>query len=604
MGTGGRLGPTLPIRVADSPRLRRLSEREIKEAVKGIRPEEIDLALRRRLIPIARDVDEISYATCDPSNLAYAQRQGLKVTALANRHRVLALLQARYQTRLKHAASRRLLEDVPIYSAARRLTTLQRWFLLIALLLGGGLVALLGASAGMIIGIVCSLFFLMVIGLRLLSLGGPVAAGHLEPLRLSDAALPEFTILVPLFREITVVRQILDSVAAIDYPADRLDVKIVLEENDRETVDYVRDCILPQHFEVIVVPACKPQTKPKALNYALNFARGDLIAVFDAEDVPDPRQLRLAAGVFAKAPADLACVQARLDFFNASDNWLTRQFAIEYAVLFRRLLPVLASLSLPLPLGGTSNHFRSDILRKVGGWDPHNVTEDADLGLRLARLGYRTGVIDSETSEEANCAPGNWMQQRARWLKGWMQTWLVHMRQPIRLYRELGWTGFLAMQAWLGGLIFSSLVHPFFLAYTIWLMVRGEFFPERADLIATMIVGPQSRRAGHGLWRLCACCLGGAGRTRRPAFAAMARLYARLLADDLGSCVACTLAIDPQSLRLEQNPPWLGSAAAAKGVRACAVISSHQLLSYASCDNFGSTLNMARRHDGINDASN
>ena len=161
-----------------------------------------------------------------------------------------------------------------------------------------------------------------------------------------------------------------------------------------------------------------------------SFARGELVAVYDAEDIPDPAAIAARCGVFAKAPADLACVQARLDFFNAGDNWLTRQFAIEYAVLFRRLLPVLASLSLPLPLGGTSNHFRADILRDVGGWDPHNVTEDADLGLRLARIGYRTGVIDSETEEEANGALGNWMQQRARWLKGWMQTWLVHMREP------------------------------------------------------------------------------------------------------------------------------------------------------------------------------
>ncbi|MBL8893068.1 MAG: glycosyltransferase [Rhizobiales bacterium] len=454
-----------------------------------MRPDDVDLALRWRLIPIADERDETSYAAGGPASVAYAQAHGLKIVALANRHRMLSLLQARFQGRLKHGASCRLLEDAPVYSAARRLTIGQSWFIFAMLAIGAAIGAALGAMAGMILGVVCSLFFLMVIGLRLLSLGGPVAAGHLEPIIIPDPSLPEFTILVPLYREISVVRQILDSLVAIDYPADRLDVKIVLEENDRETVDYVLDCILPQHFEVIVVPACKPQTKPKALNYALNFARGDLIAVFDAEDVPDPRQLRLAAGVFAKAPADLACVQARLDFFNAGDNWLTRQFAIEYAVLFKRLLPVLASLSLPLPLGGTSNHFRADILRKAGGWDPHNVTEDADLGLRLARLGYRTGVIDSETSEEANCALGNWMQKRARWLKGWMQTWLVHMREPVRLYRELGWAGFLAMQAWLGGLIFSSLVHPFFLAYTIWLLARGEFFPERADLIATMVVG-------------------------------------------------------------------------------------------------------------------
>jgi cellulose synthase/poly-beta-1,6-N-acetylglucosamine synthase-like glycosyltransferase len=471
------------------PRFRRLGEDELRAAIENLAPEDVDLALRRRLIPIARQGSEIVYAAGSPASLAFAEASGFEVAALANRHRTLALLQARFQSRLKHGASRRLLDSAPIYSAARRLTKAQRWFMLMALLLGVGFVAGFGAVAGVIIGCLCSLFFLMVIGLRLLSLGGPVAAEHLEPVKVPETELPEFTILVPLFREISVVRQVLDSVAAIDYPADRLDVKIVLEENDRETVDYVRDCILPQHFEVIVVPACKPQTKPKALNYALSFSRGDLIAVYDAEDVPDPRQLRLAAGVFAKAPADLACVQARLDFFNAGDNWLTRQFAIEYAVLFRRLLPVLASLSLPLPLGGTSNHFRADILRKVGGWDPHNVTEDADLGLRLARLGYRTGVIDSETSEEANCALGNWMQQRARWLKGWMQTWLVHMREPRRLLRELGCAGFMATQAWLAGLIFSSLVHPFFLAYTIWLMARGEFFPASADLIGTMVVG-------------------------------------------------------------------------------------------------------------------
>ncbi|MFO0990592.1 MAG: glycosyltransferase [Hyphomicrobiales bacterium] len=492
-GIGSALGgspATRSIAANEAPsRLRRLGEREIADAVARIRRKEIDLALRRRLLPIARGAEETIYAAGDLSGLAYAKMRGLKVIALANRHRVLSLLQARFRGRLKHAASRRLLEDAPIFSAARRLTPSQGWFLFVALAIGLLAGAALGAMAGMILGVLCSLFFMMVIGLRLLSLGGPVEAEHLEPITVPDSALPEFTILVPLFREISVVRQILDSLAAIDYPPGRLDVKIVLEENDRETVDYVCDCVLPPHFEVIVVPAGKPQTKPKALNYALNFARGDLIAVFDAEDVPDPKQLRLAAGVFAKAPADLACVQARLDFFNADDNWLTRQFAIEYAVLFRRLLPVLASLSLPLPLGGTSNHFRTDILRQVGGWDPHNVTEDADLGLRLARLGYRTGVIDSETSEEANGAPGNWMQQRARWLKGWMQTWLVHMREPARLYRELGWAGFLAMQAWLGGLIFSSLVHPFFLAYTVWLLARGEFFPARADLLGTMIVG-------------------------------------------------------------------------------------------------------------------
>jgi cellulose synthase/poly-beta-1,6-N-acetylglucosamine synthase-like glycosyltransferase len=432
---------------------------------------------------------ETIFAAGSRAGLAFARRNGLTVTAVADQHRVLAHLQRSFESRLKHMAARRLMLEAPDFSAARRLTRAQAWFGIGAVFLCVALGIAYGATAAALAGSFCSLFFLMVIGLRLLSLGGPVAAEHLEPIEVPDEELPDFTILVPLFREISVVAQILDSIAAIDYPPDRLDVKIVLEESDRETVAFVRDCALPSHFEVIVVPRSPPQTKPKALNYALAFARGELVAVYDAEDIPDPQQLRLAAGIFAKAPPDLACVQARLGFFNANDNWLTRQFAIEYAVLFRRLLPVLASLSLPLPLGGTSNHFRTSILRDVGGWDPHNVTEDADLGLRLARHGHTTGVIDSETEEEANGALGNWMQQRARWLKGWMQTWLVHMRAPLRLRQELGWAGFLAVQAWLAGLIVSSLVHPFFMAFAIWLMARGEFFPPEAGFVETMLVG-------------------------------------------------------------------------------------------------------------------
>jgi len=488
-GRDGRLATAALSHLGPAPRLRRLDRHEIKAAIERLRPEDIDLALQRRLLPIARVEGEVAYAACGRSGPAFARRHGLKIAALADRHRVLAYLQARFDRRLQHLAAGRLKLDVPDFSAALWITRAQGWFAAVAVIFAAAMLVLFEGLALAIAGCLCSLFFLMVIGLRLLSLGGPVAAEHLEPMHVPDDELPEFTILVPLFREIAVVRQILDSIAAIDYPADRLDVKIVLEESDWETVDYVRNCELPAHFEVIVVPRCKPQTKPKALNYALALSHGELIAVYDAEDVPDPRQLRLAAGVFAKAPADLACVQARLDFFNAGDNWLTRQFAIEYAVLFRRLLPVLASLSLPLPLGGTSNHFRATVLRAAGGWDPHNVTEDADLGLRLARLGYRTGVIDSATSEEANCALGNWLHQRARWLKGWMQTWLVHMRAPRRTFRELGWAGFCASQAWLAGLIFSSLVHPFFMAYAVWAIAAGEFFPERANLIGTMVVG-------------------------------------------------------------------------------------------------------------------
>ena len=110
---------------------------------------------------------------------------------------------------------------------------------------------------------------------------------------------------------------------------------------------------------MLVVPDGKPRTKPRALNYALQFATGDYLVIYDAEDRPDPDQLRKAAGRFRDAPREVVCLQARLTFDNASENWLSKQFAIEYASLFAGILPMLDAARLPLPLGGTSNHFRT-----------------------------------------------------------------------------------------------------------------------------------------------------------------------------------------------------------------------------------------------------
>jgi glycosyltransferase XagB len=263
----------------------------------------------------------------------------------------------------------------------------------------------------------------------------------------------------------------------------------VLEAGDPAMLGACSVLRLPRHMEIIVVPADGPQTKPKALNYALQFARGSLVAVFDAEDIPDRRQLRAAAEAFAKAPPDLACFQAGLRFFNARQNWLTRQFAIEYASLFEFVLPSLADQGLPLPLGGTSNHFRIEALRNIGAWDPHNVTEDADIGLRMARLGYRAATIPSITNEEATSGLGNWMRQRARWQKGYMQTWLVHMREPRRLFQELGFPGFLAMQAIMLGTVVSALLHPFFVGLLLWEIASGDAFPPNAGVYKTAVNG-------------------------------------------------------------------------------------------------------------------
>ncbi|HFQ16037.1 MAG TPA: glycosyltransferase, partial [Rhodobacteraceae bacterium] len=218
----------------------------------------------------------------------------------------------------------------------------------------------------------------------------------------------------------------------------------------------------------------EPQTKPKALNFALCFARGSYVTIFDAEDIPAPGQLRAALEVFRDGPDNLACVQAHLGFYNGRQNWLTRQFTLEYAGLFHVQLPILSRLGLPIMLGGTSNHFRADILRKIGGWDPYNVTEDADLGIRLERLGYQCAIVDSCTGEEANSRLGNWIRQRSRWLKGWMQTYAVHMRHPAALFRDMGLRKFIAFQAMTAGMIISALTHPFFLAYLLHGLWSGQ----------------------------------------------------------------------------------------------------------------------------------
>ena len=213
-------------------------------------------------------------------------------------------------------------------------------------------------------------------------------------------------------------------------------------------------------FSVIRVPPGTPRTKPRACNYAMPFVLGEFTVIFDAEDRPEPDQLRKAVAAFRAAPDNIACLQARLNFYNANENWLTRMFALDYALWFDYLLPGLDRLNIPMPLGGTSNHFRTTALRAIHGWDPYNVTEDADIGIRLARLGLRVHTLDSTTFEEATNGFGNWLRQRSRWLKGYMQTWLVHMRSPIALLRHAGLGGFIGFQLFVGGTFLSALVNP------------------------------------------------------------------------------------------------------------------------------------------------
>jgi cellulose synthase/poly-beta-1,6-N-acetylglucosamine synthase-like glycosyltransferase len=280
--------------------------------------------------------------------------------------------------------------------------------------------------------------------------------------RIPDAELPTYSVLVPLFGESQILPDLVAAISALDYPAAKLDVLLVLESIDAETRRAVSELELPGFIRVVVVPDSEPRTKPKALNYALQFARGAFVVVYDAEDVPDPRQIRLAVATFAASRPATCCLQGRLSIHNTDDGWLARQFALEYAVLFDVTLPGLAKLGLPIPLGGTSNHFPRAVLDRWAAWDPFNVTEDADLGIRLARSGGRIELLDSITWEEAPATFGVWLRQRTRWLKGWMQTYLVHTRQPARLRRELGLLAFMGFHLYSGGLLLSALVYPLF----------------------------------------------------------------------------------------------------------------------------------------------
>lgn len=279
------------------------------------------------------------------------------------------------------------------------------------------------------------------------------------PLRQEDE-LPVYTILVALYREEAVVGQLIGALERLDWPKSRLDIKLVCEADDSATIEAIQKINPGPHIEVVRVPPSLPRTKPKALTYALSGARGAFVVVYDAEDRPHPQQLREAHAAFRNEPDEVACLQAPLIISNASSSWLSACFALEYSGLFRCILPALAAHGLPLPLGGTSNHFRTAVLRKAGAWDPYNVTEDADLGLRLHRLGYRSGVIRRQTLEDAPTSPSVWLNQRTRWYKGWLQSWLVMTRSPFATARDMGWIAYTVFQLLIGGMLLSSLAHP------------------------------------------------------------------------------------------------------------------------------------------------
>ena len=241
-----------------------------------------------------------------------------------------------------------------------------------------------------------------------------------------------------MFREGEVLPQLAQALRELDYPLGKLDIKIVLEAEDTETIEAARKLGLEGVFEVIRVPPSQPQTKPKACNFALRF-RARRISSSSTTPRTSRSQISCArwSATFRRAPPEVACLQCRLNYYNADENWLSRMFTLDYSLWFDLMLPGLERLNIPIPLGGTSNHFKIEVLRELHAWDPFNVTEDADLGIRLYEKGYRVAIVDSTTYEEASCHVRNWVRQRSRWLKGYMQTLLVHTRRPLQLMRAL-----------------------------------------------------------------------------------------------------------------------------------------------------------------------
>lgn len=291
---------------------------------------------------------------------------------------------------------------------------------------------------------------------------------------LHDQDLPIYTVLVPMFREPEVLPILANALRKLDYPTAKLDIKIVLEAGDDATIAAAKALRLEQIFEIVIVPPSQPQTKPKACNYAFRFARGEYLVIYDAEDKPEPDQLKKVVAAFRQAPDNVACVQCRLNYFNRNENWLTRMFTLDYSLWFDLMLPGLEKLGVPIPLGGTSNHFKVDVLRELRAWDPFNVTEDADLGIRMTQKGYNVRLVESTTFEEANVSQRNWIRQRSRWIKGYMQTFLVHTRRPLHLARTVGPLGMVGFVFFIGGTMLSGLLNPLFWAIFLFWLVTGS----------------------------------------------------------------------------------------------------------------------------------
>lgn len=374
-------------------------------------------------------------------------------------------------------ASYALVEALPHQSAKDGLYPSQRLSLMAILMLVMIALAFARTITFVVLGLMSSILFLGMIGLRLGALmQKPGMSTNALSLAQQDADLPIYTIIVPLYREKRVLSRLIKALKNIDYPKSKLDIKLVIEQDDLETAQALNEASLPFYFEIVTAPDGRPRTKPRALNVALPLARGKYVVVYDAEDIPDADQLRKAVASFERLPSSTMCLQAHLAIDNSQDSWLTRFFALEYAALFDVINPGLASLGQPVLLGGTSNHFRTRDLQALYGWDAWNVTEDADLGIRIAMQGGSVADLSSTTFEEAPRFLTSWMKQRARWMKGYMQVCITHSRHPLQALRDLGGQRFAGAVALTFGTVLTALMYPFCFFLSMFWAYQGTFW--------------------------------------------------------------------------------------------------------------------------------
>ena len=485
---------------------------KIPEGLRGsVEPTRLEALAEVRLFRMRLLDREIAFAAPDFFGLIRLKHR--LVTTPGPRQRLCLVPEPALRRYLTRAAAPALIDGArqnlarrwPYASAQLELTAIARYGFVIAMLL---LVALVLLAPHFAQELLLPVGLLILVAPALLRIAAVLVPLQKTPAqtRPPDEELPVYSVLIPLRNETAMVPQLFAAMGALDYPAERLDIKFVVESASAETVAAVERHLGALQYALVPVPDAAPRTKPKALDFALPLCRGEFVAVFDAEDVPDPDQLWKAALRFRDAP-DLVCLQAQLVITNGRSNWLAAQFAGEYAGLFTVLLPALARWRLPMPLGGTSNHFRTRALRELGGWDAFNVTEDADLGIRLARRRLRVDVLASRTQELAPTRLMPWLGQRTRWMKGWMQTFIVHNRNPGKLIEEMGWRPFLAFETLVLGMMLAPILHvAFLLGLSVQLVTGGS----RADpgfwtlfYLGMLVLGYGSAIALSltGLWR-------------------------------------------------------------------------------------------------------